>query len=103
MSRLSPRIVDTPASVPQLPRHALGIDRGPFTVEAEVRLMRAHGIDCVVSKNAGGEGAQAKLIAARQLGLPVVMIERPARPAAQVTHEIAGVLRWLGHAAERGV
>ncbi|MEV5032895.1 cobalt-precorrin-6A reductase [Sphingobium sp. LMC3-1-1.1] len=97
------RFVDMPDAVPQLPRHALVIDRGPFTVEAEMHLMRAHGIDCVVSKNAGGDGAQAKLIAARQLALPVVMIERPACPAALMTHEVAAVLQWLGHAAERGV
>ncbi|QOT74073.1 cobalt-precorrin-6A reductase [Sphingobium fuliginis] len=97
------RFVDMPAVAPGLPDHALVIDRGPFTVEGDMQLMRAHGIDCVVSKNAGGGGARAKLVAARMLGLPVVMIERPACPAAQVTHEVAGVLQWLGHAAERGV
>ncbi|MFB9051384.1 cobalt-precorrin-6A reductase [Sphingobium indicum] len=97
------RFVDMPAAAPGLPDHALVIDRGPFTVEGDMQLMRAHGIDCVVSKNAGGSGAQAKLVAARTLGLPVVMIGRPACPAALVTHEVAGVLQWLGHAAERGV
>jgi precorrin-6A/cobalt-precorrin-6A reductase len=97
------RFVDAPVVAPGLPRHALVIDRGPFTVERDMGLMRDHGIDCIVSKNAGGGGAQAKIIAARTLGLPVVMIDRPPAPAAQVTHEVAGVLEWLGHAAERGV
>ncbi|MEZ5791096.1 MAG: precorrin-6A/cobalt-precorrin-6A reductase [Nitratireductor sp.] len=31
----------------------------------------------IVSRNSGGKGAQAKLAAARELGLPVVMIQRP--------------------------
>src|SRR3546814_3297589 len=97
------RFVDMPAAAPGLPDHALVIDRGPFTVEGDMQLMRAHGIDCVVSKNAGVSGAPAKLAAARTLGLPVVMIGRPACPAALVTHEVGGVLQWLGHAAERGV
>ena len=97
------RFVDMPDLPPGLPRHSLVVDRGPFTIEDDMRLMRDHGIDCVVSKNAGGSGAKAKIIAARMLGLPVVMIDRPPCPAAQVTHEVAGVLEWLSHAAERGV
>ncbi|WP_176598841.1 cobalt-precorrin-6A reductase [Sphingobium sp. 15-1] len=97
------RFVDKPAVAPGLPRHALVVDRGPFSVEGDMRLMRDHGIGCIVSKNAGGSGAEAKIVAARMLGLPVVMIDRPPCPAAQVTHQVAGVLQWLGHAAERGV
>ncbi|WP_041391421.1 cobalt-precorrin-6A reductase [Sphingobium chlorophenolicum] len=96
------RFVDRPDVAPGLPRHALVIDRGPFTVEGDIRLMRDHGIDCVVSKNAGGSGAEAKIVAARTLGLPVLMIDRPPAPATQVKHDVAGVLQWLGH-AERGV
>ncbi|WP_327754605.1 cobalt-precorrin-6A reductase (plasmid) [Sphingobium sp. SJ10-10] len=97
------RFVDMPVVAPGLPRHSLVVDRGPFTSDGDIRLMRDHGIDIIISKNAGGSGAQAKLIAARSLGLPVVMIDRPPCPAAQVTHEVSGVLEWLGHAAERGV
>jgi len=40
-------------------------------------LMREHEVEMVVSKNAGGRGAYAKIEAARQLYLPVIMIERP--------------------------
>lgn len=97
------RFVDAPDEAPGLLRHSLVVDRGPFTVEGDMTLMREHGIDLVVSKNAGGGGAQAKLIAARRLGLPVLMIDRPPCPAARVTHEVAGVLEWLDHRAERGV
>lgn len=97
------RFVDAPALAPGLPRHSLIVDRGPFTVEGDMRLMREHGIDCVVSKNAGGGGAEAKLVAARMLGLPVVMIDRPLCCAALVTHDVAAVLEWLGHSDQRGV
>lgn len=97
------RFVDAPAVAPGLPRHALVVDRGPFTVEGDMRLMREHRIDCIVSKNAGGSGAEAKIVAARALGLPVVMIDRPSCPAARVAHDVAGVLEWLGHSDQRGV
>lgn len=101
------RFVDSPEVSPSLPRHTLVVDRGPFTPDGDAALMREHGIDLVVCKNAGGGGAQAKLIAARALGLPVVMIDRPAVPARLEMHSPAEVMCWLRHAApssaERGV
>ena len=57
--------------------------RPPFPVEDEIALMRDEGVSVLVSKNAGGP-ARAKLDAARALGLPVIMIERPVVPAVPV-------------------
>ncbi|MBV6638169.1 MAG: precorrin-6A/cobalt-precorrin-6A reductase, partial [Mameliella sp.] len=74
------------------------VDRGPFTPDGDRALMQEHGIDLVVSKNAGGSGASAKLDAARALNIPVMMIDRPALPD---RHEVATpteVLDWLAHA-----
>lgn len=56
--------------------------RGPFTPEGERALFAHARIDVVVSKNSGGAATQAKLGVARELGLPVVMLRRPALPAA---------------------
>lgn len=53
---------------------------GPFTLADELALMQAHDIDVLVSKNSGGDATAAKLIAARQLGIPVMMIDRPSLP-----------------------
>ena len=47
---------------------------------------------------AGGAGAYAKIEAARRLGLPVLMIDRPQMPPRHETHEIAQVMEWLAHA-----
>jgi precorrin-6A/cobalt-precorrin-6A reductase len=67
--------------------------RGPFTVADEVVLLERHAIDAVVTKNSGG--GDAKLIAARTLDIPVVMIQRP--PGADHTRidNLEAVLRWL--------
>jgi len=96
------RFVDAPDLPPALP-HTLVVDRGPFDAASDVQLMRAHAIDVVVAKNAGGAGAEAKLIAARQLGLPVMLIDRPVMPLRTEVHDVADVLRWLGHDADLGV
>jgi precorrin-6A/cobalt-precorrin-6A reductase len=56
--------------------------RGPFTPEGERELFASARIDVVVSKNSGGAATEAKLGVAREMGLPVVMLRRPALPAA---------------------
>lgn len=97
------RLVD-PAPQP-LPDATVVIDRGPFTVENDLALLRAHGITHIVAKNAGGMGASAKLTAARRLGLPVILIDRPAVPDRPVCDRVDQVMDWLhaGVPAERGV
>lgn len=91
------RLVDAPETPPPLPRHHIVLDRGPFTLDGDLALLREHGIQRVLCKNAGGTGAIAKLDAARQLGLPVVMIERPVPPPRREVHSVDAVLAWLHH------
>lgn len=69
--------------------------RGPFAVEDEVALIRREAIDVVVSKNAGGQATEAKIIAARNLGLPVVMVRRPDRPDVPTVETAEAALAWL--------
>lgn len=56
------------------------LERPPFHVEKELCLLRDHAITHLVTKNSGGEETAAKLVAARQMGLTVIMIARPAKP-----------------------
>ncbi len=91
------RLVDPPEEPLPLPRADVVVSRGPFTVEGDRALMRDHGSDLVVSKNAGGSGARAKLEAARALGLPVLMIDRPALPPRTSFAAPGEVMAWLGH------
>jgi precorrin-6A/cobalt-precorrin-6A reductase len=71
------RSVEMPDPMP-LPHAQVVLSRGPFSLADEKALMRNHRIDTLVTKNSGGSAAAAKLVAARALGIDVVMIARPA-------------------------
>jgi precorrin-6A/cobalt-precorrin-6A reductase len=90
------RFVDPPEA--PLPFAAdLIVSRGPFTLDAELEMMRKQGIAWIVARNSGGDGARAKIDAARLLGLPVIMITRPQLPERKRVESIAKVMQWLGH------
>ncbi len=89
------RLVDAPTETPPLPHHTVTIDRGPFSAEADEALMRAHAIELIVAKNAGGTGSVSKLQAARALNLPVLMIDRPHLPPRHETHDPEEVVRFV--------
>ena len=74
------RCVDPPSG--PLPRRAtVLLSRGPFTVAGERALMREHLIDVLVTKDSGGPLTSAKLAAAREEGVRVLVVRRPPLPA----------------------
>ena len=69
--------------------------RGPFLEPDERRLLLEHRIEVLVTKNSGGNATQAKLHAARALGLPVVMVARPPAGSATTVADVDAALHWL--------
>ncbi len=88
------RTIEAPKEV--LPsRWRLILARPPFTAAAEKELMTQNCITHVVSKNAGGEETRAKLLAARETKIPVLMIARPQKPEAVILASVDEAVRVL--------
>lgn len=96
------RFVDAPDDTLPLPHAEVVVSRGPFTLEDDRTLMQTRGIAWLVARNAGGDGARAKIDAARDLGLPVIMIGRPELPERPRVEHVEDVLAWLNHDARLG-
>jgi precorrin-6A/cobalt-precorrin-6A reductase len=89
------RAIDEPAELALLPNHEFISARGPFTLDGERALMRDARIDILVSKNSGGEATAAKLVAARELAIPVILVARPPTRDGGEAADMAEVLRWI--------
>ncbi|GHA30813.1 precorrin-6A reductase [Devosia pacifica] len=72
------------------------LSRPPHAYESECALLQRLGATHLVTKNAGGRQTAQKLVAARDLGVEVVMIERPVLAAADEVEDVAAVLAWMG-------
>lgn len=88
------RVIDPPDAAFPFPNGDWLVARPPFTVEDEIRTFRTHRVELLVAKNAGGP-ATAKLAAARALGLPVVLLDRPAPPPGDRGETVEDALAWL--------
>ena len=87
------RAIERPDEAPR--HHQLILSRGPFDLDAERELLRRHHIDVMVTKNAGGDSTSAKLLAARELGVRVVMVARPSQPDVTTVSKVAQAVSWL--------
>jgi precorrin-6A/cobalt-precorrin-6A reductase len=92
--RVLARCVDPPTE--SLPEHVqVLLDRGPYTVPGETSLMREHDVDVLVTKNSGGPLVAAKLTAARDLAVAVVMVRRPEPAGAQTVPDVDAAVAWV--------
>jgi precorrin-6A/cobalt-precorrin-6A reductase len=89
------RLIEPLAEPLPISSYALIFARGPFTSAGERKMMEEHGIDALLTKDSGGHLTFGKIVAARDLGLPVVMIGRPETYAADSVETIEAALDWV--------
>lgn len=88
------RCVDPPHE-PLPPHREIVLDRGPYTVDGERALLRDHRIEVLVTKDSGGTMTAAKLDAATELAIPIVVIRRPPAPQAPAAVTVAQAEQWV--------
>ena len=93
-ARVIIRLVDPPQRACPLPRGKFIVARPPFSLPEEIALMRREKIDTLVAKNSGGGAGRSKLTAARQLGVRIILIERPAGPKDRVVETLDEAIAW---------
>jgi precorrin-6A/cobalt-precorrin-6A reductase len=87
------RLVDLPAtSLPQ--RWNVILSRGPYSYEDEHAILTEHAIDAILTKDSGGTHTVAKLDAADDLGIPVVIIARPQPAPVPLLRTVAEATAW---------
>jgi precorrin-6A/cobalt-precorrin-6A reductase len=89
------RMIDPPMANMIIPPGKLLLERGPFSLDQERWLLQRYEIGAIVSKNSGGDATYAKLIAARELRIPVVMVQRPPTPSSEQVETLESALAWI--------
>lgn len=75
--------------------------QGPFPQELNIAMFRHYQVSVVVSKESGPTGGtDTKLAAARELGIPVILVKRPQVDYPQVVRSMEELLRVV---ASRGL
>jgi precorrin-6A/cobalt-precorrin-6A reductase len=81
--------------------------KGPFRLDDELAMLRQYRIDVVIAKNSGGDATYAKIEAARQLGIEVIMVERAHAAGLPAVETVEAALHRIDHLAsslmKRGV
>jgi precorrin-6A/cobalt-precorrin-6A reductase len=89
------RLIDKPRAALPLRCCEVVLGRGPFGVAEERQLLQRYAIDVLVCKASGGAATEAKLIAARELSLPVIMVRRPPPEPGPAVETVEAALDWL--------
>src|SRR5216683_1664528 len=89
------RLIDPPRESLPLRCCEVVLGRGPFSLAQERHLLQRYAIDVLVCKASGGAATEAKLIAARELGLPVIMVRRPPPEPGLAVETVEAALDWL--------
>ena len=86
------RSIEKPSALEGFSRAEWIEGRGPFSFDNELKLLQQEQIDIIVTKNSGGLSGKAKLLAARTLGLPVIVVRQPPRPLGVKCNTIEGIV-----------
>jgi precorrin-6A/cobalt-precorrin-6A reductase len=94
------RCIESPSD-PLPPRSRLILDRGPFDLDSELKLLREESISILITKNSGGSATYSKIEAARQLRIEVIIIDRPVKHTIPTFSDLDALLESLSRTLEQ--
>jgi precorrin-6A/cobalt-precorrin-6A reductase len=89
------RLIDAPKTPPPLADYQLITGAPPYTLEDEQGLLTEHDIDTLVTKDSGGEGTEAKVIAAAEAGVTIILIRRPPSEPGPLAETVDEAFAWV--------
>jgi len=89
------RLIDKPKTPPPLVNFQVITGRPPYTLKCERAILVEHSIDALVTKDAGGRSMDAKIFAAAEAGVKIVLIRRPAPEPGPVAETVDEALAWI--------
>jgi len=89
------RTVEEPELVSEWPQATFLKDRGPYSLENEIKLLKKHKISMLVAKNSGGISTYAKIEAARYFKIPVLMVKRPEMITGESCQTVNEAVDWV--------
>ncbi len=89
------RLIDAQKAPPPLADYQLITGAPPYTLDAEQDLLAEHDIDTLVTKDSGGEGTEAKVIAAAKTGVTIILIRRPPPEPGPLAETVDEAFAWL--------
>ena len=89
------RLIDAPSAPPPLAQYQLITGRPPYSLEDERALLAEHAIDALVAKNAGGKATEAKIFAAAEAGVKIVLIRRPPPEPGPTSETVDEAFAWI--------
>jgi precorrin-6A/cobalt-precorrin-6A reductase len=89
------RVIDKPEARFPFESGRYLIGEPPFSIQEEIALFEKYNIDWIVAKNSGGSGGFSKILAARMLNIPVVLLNRPRLPSSNKAENVDEALQWI--------
>lgn len=89
------RLIDAPETPPPLVDYQIITGKPPYSLEDERAVLAEHSIDAIVAKNAGGDATEAKIFAAAEAGVKIVLIRRPPPEPGPIAETVDEAFAWI--------
>ncbi len=89
------RMIEMPKESLPIRQHQIVMGRPPYELQAERDLLASNAIEAVLTKHSGGVAMDAKITAALEADIRIILLRRPPPAPGLTTDSVEGCLEWL--------